>query len=118
MLLLALAGGNPPLGRVGIRSAQAQQLLSAHIPGSKGEQLKDILTWDGTKALFLEWANRYMLRSGIGRLCRVDEPRGRIREMLPAVEGTLRYQEELAARAPQGGRAIQASTAPFEADSG
>ncbi|WP_312935776.1 type II toxin-antitoxin system HipA family toxin [Pseudomonas sp.] len=65
MLLLALAGGNSPIGRVGIRSAQVQQLLSAHASSSKGEQLEDILTWDGTQDLFLELANRYILRSGI-----------------------------------------------------
>ncbi len=51
-----------------------------------------------------------------GRLCRVDEPRERIREMLQAVEGTLMYQEELVALAPQIARAIQISAAPFEAD--
>lgn len=65
MLLLALSGGNSPIGRVGIRCAEVQRLVDEHAAPSKGERLAEILTWDGTEDLFMELANRYILRSGI-----------------------------------------------------
>ena len=62
MMLLALSGGQAPIGRVAVQSDFANPLASAQ---GKGERLSDILTWDGTENLFAELVNKYIYRTGI-----------------------------------------------------
>lgn len=62
MMLLALSGGQSPIGRVAVQSDFVNPL--AHQPG-KGERLSEILAWDGTENLFTELVNKYIYRTGI-----------------------------------------------------
>jgi len=62
MLLLALSGGQAPIGRVAVQSDFVNPLASA--PGN-GEHLSEILAWDGTESLFAELVNKYIYRTGI-----------------------------------------------------
>ena len=62
MLLLALSGGQAPIGRVAVQSDFVNPLASAQ---GKGEQLSEILAWDGTESLFAELVDKYIYRTGI-----------------------------------------------------
>ena len=62
MMLLALSGGQAPIGRVAVQSDFVNPLASAR---GKGERLSDILTWDGTENLFAELVDKYIYRTGI-----------------------------------------------------
>ncbi len=62
MLLLALSGGQAPIGRVAVQSDFVNPLLGAQ---GKGERLSEILAWDGTESLFAELVDKYIYRTGI-----------------------------------------------------
>jgi serine/threonine-protein kinase HipA len=62
MLLLALSGGQSPIGRVAVQSDFVNPLVNAQ---GKGERLSEILAWDGTENLFAELVNKYIYRTGI-----------------------------------------------------
>ncbi len=62
MMLLALSGGQAPIGRVQVQSQWLNPLAGA--PG-KGERLTEILAWDGTENLFAELVDKYIYRTGI-----------------------------------------------------
>lgn len=62
MLLLALSGGQSPIGRVAVQSDFVNPLVSAQ---GKGEHLSEILAWDGTENLFTELVDKYIYRTGI-----------------------------------------------------
>jgi len=62
MMLLALSGGQAPIGRVQVQSAWGNPLAGA---AGKGERLSDILAWDGTENLFAELVDKYIYRTGI-----------------------------------------------------
>ena len=62
MLLLALSGGQSPIGRVVVQSDFVNPLASGQ---GKGERLSEILAWDGTESLFTELVDKYIYRSGI-----------------------------------------------------
>ena len=65
MLLLALTGGDAPIGRVHVEASA--HVLEALLPGEtgRGEHLSQILAWDGAEDLFEELARRYLFRTGI-----------------------------------------------------
>ncbi|GLK91017.1 type II toxin-antitoxin system HipA family toxin [Pseudomonas turukhanskensis] len=63
MLLLALSGGNAPIGRVFVHSEQLENWLNPQ--PFTGETLESVLRWDGTEDLFAELVDRYILRAGI-----------------------------------------------------
>ena len=65
MLLLALSGSSAPIGRVFVSSDQVNDLILRNSPPSCGENLNEILAWDGAEDLFLELVDRYILRAGI-----------------------------------------------------
>lgn len=50
MLLLGLSGSSSPIGRVAVRSAEVDALLSRQ--QLEGEKLSEILAWDGTEDIF------------------------------------------------------------------
>lgn len=62
MLLLAMSGGQAPIGRVAVQSDFVNPLATAQ---GKGERLSEILAWDGTESLFAELVNKYIYRTGI-----------------------------------------------------
>ena len=62
MLLLALSGGQAPIGRVAVHSDFVNPLAGAQ---GKGERLSEILAWDGTQSLFAELVDKYIYRTGI-----------------------------------------------------
>lgn len=62
ILLLALSGGQSPIGRVAVQSDFVNPLAGSQ---GKGERLSDILAWDGTENLFTELVDKYIYRSGI-----------------------------------------------------
>ncbi|APW42963.1 type II toxin-antitoxin system HipA family toxin [Rhodoferax saidenbachensis] len=62
MLLLALSGGQAPIGRVAVQSDFVNPLANAQ---GKGERLDEILAWDGTESLFAELVDKYIYRTGI-----------------------------------------------------
>ena len=62
MLLLALSGGQAPIGRVAVQSDFVNPLASVQ---GKGEHLSEILAWDGTQSLFAELVDKYIYRTGI-----------------------------------------------------
>ena len=62
MLLLALSGGQAPIGRVAVQSDFVNPLASAQ---GRGERLSEILAWDGTESLFAELVDKYIYRTGI-----------------------------------------------------
>ena len=62
MLLLALSGGQAPIGRVAVQSDFVNPLASAQ---GKGESLSEILALDGTDSLFAELVDKYIYRTGI-----------------------------------------------------
>jgi len=62
MMLLALSGGQAPIGRVQVQSEFVNPLASAR---GKGERLSEILAWDGTENLFAELVDKYIYRTGI-----------------------------------------------------
>lgn len=62
MLLLALSGGQAPIGRVAVQSSFVNPLASAQ---GRGERLSEILAWDGTESLFAELVDKYIYRTGI-----------------------------------------------------
>ena len=62
MLLLALSGGQAPIGRVAVHSDFVNPLAGAQ---GKGERLSEILAWDGTESLFTELVDKYIYRTGI-----------------------------------------------------
>jgi serine/threonine-protein kinase HipA len=62
MLLLALSGGQAPIGRVAVQSSFVNPLANAQ---GRGERLSEILAWDGTESLFAELVNKYIYRTGI-----------------------------------------------------
>lgn len=65
MLLLALSGSSAPIGRVFVSSDQINDLIHRNTPPSTGENLHEILAWDGVEDLFVELVDRYILRAGI-----------------------------------------------------
>ncbi|WDY57924.1 type II toxin-antitoxin system HipA family toxin [Pseudomonas sp. PSKL.D1] len=63
MLLLALSGSSSPVGRVHVSSRLVDTLLERqHFPG---ENLSEILAWDGSHDIFADLVDRYILRAGI-----------------------------------------------------
>lgn len=62
MMLLALSGGQSPIGRVAVQSDFVNPLGRQQGPG---ERLDEILAWDGTENLFTELVNKYIYRTGI-----------------------------------------------------
>ena len=62
-LLLALSGSSAPIGRVHVRSEAVDALLGEQ--RFAGENLEEILTWDGTEDIFADLLDRYILRAGI-----------------------------------------------------
>ena len=65
MLLLALSGSSAPIGRVFVASDQVNDLIQRNGPPATGENLNEILAWDGAENLFAELVDRYILRAGI-----------------------------------------------------
>jgi serine/threonine-protein kinase HipA len=65
MLLLALSGSSAPIGRVFVTSDQVNALIQRNSPPATGENLDEILAWDGAEDLFAELVDRYILRAGI-----------------------------------------------------
>ena len=65
MLLLALSGSSAPIGRVFVSSDQVNELVQRNGPPAAGENLDEILAWDGAEDLFVELVDRYILRAGI-----------------------------------------------------
>lgn len=65
MLLLALSGSSAPIGRVFVHSAQVSELIQRSGSTRTGENLDEILAWDGAQDLFAELVDRYILRAGI-----------------------------------------------------
>lgn len=65
MLLLALSGSSAPIGRVFVSSDQVNELVQRNSPPAAGENLDEILAWDGAEDLFVELVDRYILRAGI-----------------------------------------------------
>lgn len=65
MLLLALSGSSAPIGRVFVSSEQVNNLIHRNSPHAPGENLDEILAWDGAEDLFVELVDRYILRAGI-----------------------------------------------------
>ncbi|WP_017738794.1 type II toxin-antitoxin system HipA family toxin [Pseudomonas sp. CBZ-4] len=65
MLLLALSGSSAPIGRVFVASDQVNDLIQRNGPPTIGENLDEILAWDGAENLFAELVDRYILRAGI-----------------------------------------------------
>lgn len=63
ILLLALSGSTSPIGRVQVRSEAVDALLEEQ--QFPGENLEEILTWDGTEDIFADMLDRYILRAGI-----------------------------------------------------
>lgn len=62
MMLLALSGGQSPIGRVTVQSDFVNPLARQQ---GKGERLSEILAWDGTENLFTELVDKYIYRTGI-----------------------------------------------------
>jgi serine/threonine-protein kinase HipA len=62
MLLLALSGGQSPIGRVAVQSDFLNPLAGAQ---GRGERLSEILAWDGAENLFAELVDKYIYRTGI-----------------------------------------------------
>ena len=62
MMLLALSGGQAPIGRVQVQSQWLNPLAGAQ---GRGERLSEILAWDGTESLFDELVDKYIYRTGI-----------------------------------------------------
>jgi serine/threonine-protein kinase HipA len=62
MMLLALSGGQSPIGRVAVQSDFVNPLARQQ---GKGERLSEILAWDGTENLFTELVDKYIYRTGI-----------------------------------------------------
>lgn len=65
MLLLALSGSSAPIGRVFVSSDQVNELIHRNNPPATGENLGEILAWDGAQDLFADLVDRYILRAGI-----------------------------------------------------
>lgn len=65
MLLLALSGSSAPIGRVFVISDQINELIQRNGPPANGENLTEILAWDGAEDLFADLVDRYILRAGI-----------------------------------------------------
>ncbi|MCF5720722.1 type II toxin-antitoxin system HipA family toxin [Pseudomonas syringae] len=65
MLLLALSGSSAPIGRVFVSSDQVNELIQRNGPPAAGENLDEILAWDGAEDLFSDLVDRYILRAGI-----------------------------------------------------
>ncbi|MFB3305951.1 type II toxin-antitoxin system HipA family toxin [Pseudomonas sp. AMR01] len=65
MLLLALSCSSAPIGRVFVSSDQVNALIQRNSPPATGENLDEILAWDGAEDLFVELVDRYILRAGI-----------------------------------------------------
>jgi serine/threonine-protein kinase HipA len=63
MLLLTLSGSTSPIGRVHVHSETVDALLAEQ--QFPGENLQEILTWDGTEDIFADILDRYILRAGI-----------------------------------------------------
>ncbi|WP_455826491.1 type II toxin-antitoxin system HipA family toxin [Pseudomonas graminis] len=64
MLLLALSGSSAPIGRVFVSSDQVNELIQRN-GHATGENLDEILAWDGAEDLFAHLVDRYILRAGI-----------------------------------------------------
>ncbi|OGB35125.1 MAG: phosphatidylinositol kinase [Burkholderiales bacterium RIFCSPLOWO2_12_FULL_61_40] len=62
MVLLALSGGQSPIGRVAVQSDFVNPLARQQ---GQGERLSEILAWDGTENLFTELVDKYIYRTGI-----------------------------------------------------
>ncbi|MFT3790828.1 MAG: type II toxin-antitoxin system HipA family toxin [Rudaea sp.] len=66
MTLLAMTGGDQPIGRLRFSAAAGlAAAVGAPTVGAGGERLDDILAWDGAEDLFALLADRYLLRSAI-----------------------------------------------------
>jgi HipA-like protein len=68
MMLLALSGGQSPIGRVAVQSDFVNPLARQQ---GKGERLSEILAWDGTENLFTELVDKYIYRTGTTSDCRL-----------------------------------------------
>lgn len=67
LVLVALAGGQAPIGRVHVHSPTLQVPLakSGKRKAPAGERLSEILAWDGAQDLFEDLVDKYILRAGV-----------------------------------------------------
>ncbi len=80
MMLLALSGGQAPIGRVAVQSDFVNPLASTK---GKGERLSEILAWDGTESLFAELVDKYIYRTGISGV----QPKVLVPQKMPQTSG-------------------------------
>jgi serine/threonine-protein kinase HipA len=65
LLLLGATGDAHPIGRITTSSAVLGEALPRAARSEAGENLEEILAWDGAEDLFRELLERYVFRSGI-----------------------------------------------------
>ena len=67
MVLLALAGGQAPIGRLLLHSPALQLPVAkqARRKAPGGERLGELLAWDGAQDLFEELVDKYIMRAGV-----------------------------------------------------
>lgn len=65
LLLLAVTGDAHPIGRIRTSSPALTEALPRPAASGAGENLQEILAWNGTEDLFGELLERYVFRSGI-----------------------------------------------------
>lgn len=65
MALLAISGSQAPIGRIRVDPTEITRGLLRRPALQKGENLTEILEWDGKENLFAELVNKYITRAGI-----------------------------------------------------
>ena len=65
LLLLAITGDSNPIGRLTMRCEALRDLVPDRGAAPNGENLEEILHWNGTEDIFQDLVERYVLRSGI-----------------------------------------------------
>lgn len=65
LLLLAITGDSHPIGRLTMRCDALKEVVPDRGALPAGENLQEILHWDGTEDIFQDLVERYVLRSGI-----------------------------------------------------
>lgn len=99
MLLLAITGHDGAIGRLAVNAPELERMLGAQPPAGRGEQLADILGWDGTESLFAALVDRYLLRTGVSGV----QPKVLVPERAdnPDVKATL-FAGDLIVKSGQG----------------
>jgi serine/threonine-protein kinase HipA len=64
MLLMALTGSGSPIGRLRVEAPALDTWLQRG-PAPAGENLQQLLAWDGAEDLFAQLVDKYILRAGI-----------------------------------------------------